>query len=113
MRSHPIIGTVGKSIMLPCQLNSSIPVDLPTLKLYWTAEPMKNVHAFYNGDENNSHQLPFYRNRTQMFLDQISSGNFSLLLKELKTDDDQKTFYLFHQQDDKNGHIIIQNKKLC
>ncbi|KAJ8004581.1 hypothetical protein DPEC_G00137760, partial [Dallia pectoralis] len=43
----------------------------------------------------------------------LSSGNFSLLLQELKTGDDQTTFYLFHQQDDKKGHTIIQNKKMC
>ncbi|XP_034144576.1 butyrophilin subfamily 1 member A1-like [Esox lucius] len=54
-----------------------------------------------------------YRSRTQIFLDQLPSGNFSLLLKDLKVDDDQKTFFLFHHQDDKNGRTVIQDKKLC
>ncbi|KAJ8004582.1 hypothetical protein DPEC_G00137770 [Dallia pectoralis] len=113
MRSHTVIGIVGKSILLPCQLNLSISVDLETLKLFWTNANNQVVYVFYYGEENNSQQLPFYRNRTQMFLDQLSSGIFSLLLNDLKTDDDQKTFYLFHQQDDKNGRTLIQNKKMC
>ncbi|KAJ8002241.1 hypothetical protein DPEC_G00177860, partial [Dallia pectoralis] len=114
MSSHPIIGRVGKSILLPCQLNSSITVDLQTLIFYWTAEPYNQVvHGFYNGKENNSYQDPFYRNRTQMFLDQISSGNFSFLLKDLKTNDDQKTFHLLYKQDDKDGQTIEQKKNVC
>uniref|UniRef100_A0A3P8YGA3 Ig-like domain-containing protein n=1 Tax=Esox lucius TaxID=8010 RepID=A0A3P8YGA3_ESOLU len=114
MSSHPIIGIVGKSILLPCKLNSSTPIDLQTLILHWISKPNDQVvHAFNKGREDNSHQDVTYRNRTQIFQDQLPSGNFSLLLKDLKVDDDQTAFFLFHRQEYKSGHEIIQDKKLC
>uniref|UniRef100_A0A3P9A6F4 Ig-like domain-containing protein n=1 Tax=Esox lucius TaxID=8010 RepID=A0A3P9A6F4_ESOLU len=114
MSSHPIIGIVGKSILLPCKLNSSTPIDLQTLILHWISKPNDQVvHAFNKGREDNSHQDVTYRNRTQIFQDQLPSGNFSLLLKDLKVDDDQKTFFLYHHQEDQSGNTVIQNNKLC
>ncbi|XP_014019447.1 CD276 antigen homolog isoform X2 [Salmo salar] len=118
MSSHLIIGILGKSIMLPCSLNSSAPVVPASLTLYWTARLKHQkedqvVHALYNGKENNDPQFPFYRNRTQIFKDQLSSGNFSLLLKDLRVEDDLTTFFLFYHQEDGNYNTLNQNKEMC
>ncbi|XP_029568193.1 butyrophilin-like protein 10 [Salmo trutta] len=110
---HHIIGILGESILLPCSLNSSAPVVPARLKFYWTVNETILAHVFYDGKENNDPQDSFYKNRTEIFTDLLSSRNFSLLLKDLRVKDDLTTFFVFYRQEDENSNELIQKKKMC
>eukprot|EP00063_Salmo_salar_P050934 XP_014025769.1 PREDICTED: butyrophilin subfamily 1 member A1-like isoform X1 [Salmo salar] len=110
---HHIIGILGESILLPCSLNSSPPVVPARLKFYWTVNETQLAHGFYDGKENNDPQDSFYKNRTEIFTDLLSSRNFSLLLKDLRVKDDLTTFFVFYRQEDENSNKLLQKKKMC
>ncbi|XP_054915390.1 CD276 antigen-like isoform X2 [Poeciliopsis prolifica] len=71
--------------MLPCRIQlGSDPL------IHWIKLPGETlrVHSYYDGRDQLGHQNQNFQNRTSLFLDQISGGNASLLLKEVKIQDE-------------------------
>uniref|UniRef100_A0A665UUX1 Ig-like domain-containing protein n=1 Tax=Echeneis naucrates TaxID=173247 RepID=A0A665UUX1_ECHNA len=57
------------------------------VQIHWTANgPV--VHSFYTDQDQLAHQNQNYRGRTSLFKDQISRGNASLQLREVKVQDE-------------------------
>ncbi|XP_075771590.1 butyrophilin-like protein 9 [Pelodiscus sinensis] len=86
---HPVVGVVGQDVVLPCQL--SPPAKLPNMDVQWRkiGRGFILVHDYMNEGIRN---LPgvTYQNRTEMFLQEIRSGNVSLKLKRIRMSDDGK-----------------------
>ncbi|XP_074926808.1 butyrophilin subfamily 3 member A1-like [Chelonoidis abingdonii] len=86
---HPVVGVVGRDVVLPCQL---LPASqLPSMEVLWrkTGSGFIPVHKY---SDEGSQDLPGegYQTRTELFLQEFSSGNISLKLKQLQVSDDGK-----------------------
>ncbi|XP_067394304.1 butyrophilin subfamily 3 member A2-like, partial [Emydura macquarii macquarii] len=86
---HPVVGVVGQDVVLPCQL--SPPARLPSMQVWWRKIGTEFIPVHEYSDED-TQDLPgeSYQSRTELFLQEFSSGNVSLKLKQLQVADDGK-----------------------
>ncbi|KAH1180881.1 hypothetical protein KIL84_001815, partial [Mauremys mutica] len=79
---HPVVGVVGRDVVLPCQL--SPPARLPSMEVRWRkiGSGFIPVHE-YSDDGPQDMSGESYQTRTELFLQEFSSGNVSLKLKRL------------------------------
>ncbi|XP_065427540.1 butyrophilin-like protein 1 [Chrysemys picta bellii] len=86
---HPVVGVIGQDVVLPCQLLP--PARLPNMDVRWRKIGSGFIPVHKYSDEG-SQDLPgeSYQNRTELFLQEFSSGNVSLKLKQLQVVDDGK-----------------------
>ncbi|XP_034613370.1 butyrophilin subfamily 3 member A1-like [Trachemys scripta elegans] len=86
---RPVVGVVGRDVVLPCQL--SPPARLPSMEVLWrkTGSGFIPVHKY---SDEGTQDLPGegYQTRTELFPQEFSSGNVSLKLKWLQVVDDGK-----------------------
>ncbi|XP_043961099.1 CD276 antigen-like [Gambusia affinis] len=84
--SDPEVSCVFRqSCMLPCQIQSG---SDPLIHWYQVTSEDNLVHSYYSGRDQMGYQNQNFQNRTSLFQDQISRGNASLLLKEVKIQDE-------------------------
>ncbi|XP_044845191.1 butyrophilin subfamily 3 member A2-like [Mauremys mutica] len=83
---HPMVGVVGQDVVLPCQL--SPPARLRSMDVLWRKIGTVFITVHKYSDEG-SQDLPGegYQTRTELFLQEFSSGNVSLKLKGLQLAD--------------------------
>ncbi|XP_030400984.1 butyrophilin subfamily 3 member A1-like [Gopherus evgoodei] len=86
---RPVVEVVGRDVVLPCQLSPAS--RLPSMEVLWrkTGSGFIPVHKY---SDEGSQDLPGegYQTRTELFLQEFSSGNISLKLKRLQMSDDGK-----------------------
>ncbi|XP_066556482.1 uncharacterized protein LOC136747517 isoform X2 [Amia ocellicauda] len=84
--SHPVIAHAGGEVVLNCSVDIHVPVE--QLEVEWRkTESSILVHLFSEGDSWPESQHPRYRGRAELFPEEIRSGNYSLKLKDLRTED--------------------------
>ncbi|KAJ8261440.1 hypothetical protein COCON_G00171630, partial [Conger conger] len=82
----PLHVQLGASVTLPCSVDTPIP--LHELEVQWTREDSGVVvHLFLGGESRPESQSPAYSGRAEFFTEEISKGNFSLLLRNVITED--------------------------
>lgn len=84
---EPVMVAVGRDVVLDCQL---VPAkDLDKMEIRWIGQSgyATPVHMYKNGMEDLTHQPPEYRDRTELFLNQIGKGNLSLRLRNVRVSD--------------------------
>ncbi|KAJ8287185.1 hypothetical protein GJAV_G00048650 [Gymnothorax javanicus] len=75
----PLVVRTGRSVTLPC--SASTPLPTLDLEVQWIREDSGSiVHMFQEGGSRSESQSPSYRGRAEFFSEEISKGNFSLLL---------------------------------
>ena len=74
--------------ILPCQMKPHVGGEV--IHWYHTKNNESPVHSYYQGKEQLALQDPKYAGRTSLFLDQIPLGNESLLLADVKIQDEGK-----------------------
>ncbi|KAJ8287186.1 hypothetical protein GJAV_G00048660 [Gymnothorax javanicus] len=108
----PLVAQAGGSVTLPC----SIDTPLPTLDLevQWIREDSGSiVHMFQEGGSRPESQSPSYRGRAEFFSEEISKGNYSLLLINVTTED--KGLYkcvVFTDQESRETLVKINIERL-
>ncbi|XP_034613314.1 butyrophilin-like protein 1 [Trachemys scripta elegans] len=90
---HPVVGVVGQDVVLPCQLSPQ--AGLPSMDVQWRKAGPGFILVHEYMDEG-TQDLPGegYQTRTELFLQEFSSGNVSLKLKRLQVADDG-TYHCF------------------
>ncbi|XP_028289307.1 uncharacterized protein LOC114453553 [Parambassis ranga] len=84
-RGDPDMSCVhSQSCILPCSFQGGRDVVLHWIQMI-AGDP--HAHSFYHNQDQLEHQNQRFRNRTSLFKDQISRGNTSLLLTEVKVQD--------------------------
>ncbi|XP_035389204.1 uncharacterized protein LOC113569021 [Electrophorus electricus] len=84
--SGPLAIQPGGSVMLLCYVQTPIPVE--ELEVEWRRTDSETVvHLFQDGKSQPESQDQAYRDRANFFTEEISHGNFSLLLKDVTTKD--------------------------
>ncbi|KAJ8261436.1 hypothetical protein COCON_G00171590, partial [Conger conger] len=82
----PLRVQLGASVTLPCSVDTPIP--LRELEVQWMREDSGSlVHLFLEGKSRPESQSPAYSGRAEFFTEEISKGNFSLLLRNVTTED--------------------------
>ncbi|KAJ8287168.1 hypothetical protein GJAV_G00048420 [Gymnothorax javanicus] len=82
----PLVVQTGKSVTLPCSADTPLPpLDL---EVQWMrVDSGSIVQMFQEGESRPEFQSPSYRGRAEFFSEEISKGNFSLLLINVTSKD--------------------------
>ncbi|XP_007542964.1 CD276 antigen-like isoform X1 [Poecilia formosa] len=84
--SDPEVSCVFRqSCLLPCQIQLG---SDPLIHWYQVSAGELLVHSYYHSKDQLGLQNQNFKNRTSLILDQLSRGNASLLLKEVKIQDE-------------------------
>ncbi|XP_035248184.1 uncharacterized protein LOC118213376 [Anguilla anguilla] len=82
----PLVVQLGASVTLPCSVDTPLP--LHELEVEWTrGDSGTLVHLFQEEESRPESQSPAYSGRADFFSEEISKGNFSLLLRNVTTED--------------------------
>ncbi|KAJ8287159.1 hypothetical protein GJAV_G00048300 [Gymnothorax javanicus] len=103
----PLVIQAGRSVMLPCSADTPLPIL--DLEVQWIREDSGSLlHMFQEGESRPESQSPLYRGRAEFFSEQISKGNFSLMLINVTSKDKglYKCVVLSDQESHKTTVII-------
>ncbi|MGH0168160.1 UNVERIFIED_CONTAM: hypothetical protein FKN15_058732 [Acipenser sinensis] len=79
----------GSDVTLGCSFSYKAGADLGKVVVTWQRPPADDViHSFYYGRDQLALQNEAYRNRIQLFPEQLSVGNASLRLKQVRGEDE-------------------------
>ncbi|XP_051778278.1 butyrophilin subfamily 1 member A1-like isoform X2 [Erpetoichthys calabaricus] len=100
----PITGKLGQAVVLPCQLKPNI--SAKAMEITWLTDDDKTTVFQYKAGlvQGVSEQ---YKDRTLLFLDELPSGNVSLLIMDLRVSDDNK-YKCFVFEKDWFNDIVVQ-----
>ncbi|KAG5283019.1 hypothetical protein AALO_G00037360 [Alosa alosa] len=84
---NPVLGVVGEDLTLPCYLENN--VSAVDMEVQWLIERTNTlVHQYRRHMTNQTdEQLPQYRGRTSLFLEELQRGNISLKLRSVSLSD--------------------------
>ncbi|XP_067874673.1 myelin-oligodendrocyte glycoprotein-like isoform X2 [Heterodontus francisci] len=103
---YSVSGFLGEQVVLPCTYKGNVPVS--DLQVIWWIFGNGVLHKFVNGNDDLTLQAPQFRDRTNLFKDQLEQGNWSLLISDLRQSDQneyrceiqQRETPVFHQDVD-------------
>ncbi|XP_067865535.1 butyrophilin subfamily 3 member A1-like [Heterodontus francisci] len=76
----PVVATPGEDVLLECQLVPDISVS--NMEVQWIKSDLDSpVHMYRNGEDDIVAQHKDYRGRTELFKDELTTGNISLRIK--------------------------------
>uniref|UniRef100_A0A672LDS5 Ig-like domain-containing protein n=1 Tax=Sinocyclocheilus grahami TaxID=75366 RepID=A0A672LDS5_SINGR len=85
--SAPLVAPLGSSVVLLCYVDELLLME--DLKVEWRRTDSEAlVHLFLDGESRPEAQQQEYHDRAHFFTDQIQRGNFSLLLDNLRAEDE-------------------------
>ncbi|MGH0182979.1 UNVERIFIED_CONTAM: hypothetical protein FKN15_010965 [Acipenser sinensis] len=84
----PVTSPPGSDVTLHCSFSYKAGADLGKVVVTWQRPDYRVVHSFYYGQDQLALQNETYRNRTQLFPEQLSVGNASLRLKQVRGEDE-------------------------
>ncbi|XP_042572907.1 uncharacterized protein LOC109058396 isoform X2 [Cyprinus carpio] len=104
----PLFAPLESSVVLPCYVDELLVME--NLEVQWTrTDSETQVHLFLDGESRPESQQQEYRDRAHFFTDQIQHGNFSLLLDNLRAEDEGRyTCRVYSQQG--SGETVVQIK---
>ncbi|XP_058866678.1 CD276 antigen-like isoform X2 [Acipenser ruthenus] len=84
----PVMSPPGSDVTLSCSFSYKAGADLTKVVVTWQHRDYRMVHSYYYGQDQLALQNEAYRNRTQLFPEQLSVGNASLRLKQVRGEDE-------------------------
>ncbi|XP_034765622.2 CD276 antigen-like isoform X2 [Acipenser ruthenus] len=84
----PVTSPPGSDVTLDCSFSYKEGADLTRVVVTWQRRDYRVVHSFYYGQDQLALQNETYRSRTQLFPEQLSVGNASLRLKQVRGEDE-------------------------
>ncbi|XP_056416089.1 HERV-H LTR-associating protein 2 [Hyla sarda] len=107
IREGVVVGEQTKDVILPCSFQ---PGEKEVI--HWTNNDSKNVHSYYTSADQLKDQDKDYSGRTSLFLNEISKGNASLQIKNLKKSDENtyKCYVSTKEGGKKEDDVILQVK---
>ncbi|XP_048476541.1 CD276 antigen homolog [Rhincodon typus] len=96
----PVSGFVGEQVVLPCTYSGNVSVS--DLQIIWGTPKCESLHKFVNGSDDLREQDPRFRNRTNLFKDQLEKGNWSVMISDLReTDQDEYECQIYSRMGDR------------
>ncbi|XP_067874656.1 V-set domain-containing T-cell activation inhibitor 1-like isoform X2 [Heterodontus francisci] len=96
--SVPVSGFLGEHVVLPCVYKENVPVS--DFQVIWWIFKRGVLHRFANGNDELALQDPRFRNRTNLFKDQLEQGNWSVMISDLRQSDQYKYVCQFYKRAD-------------
>ncbi|XP_059497378.1 uncharacterized protein LOC125448525 isoform X2 [Stegostoma tigrinum] len=94
-----VSGFVGEQVVLPCTYSGNVSVS--DLQIIWGTLKYELLHKFVNGNDALREQNARFRNRTNLFKDQLEKGNWSVLISDLReTDQDEYECQIYSRMGD-------------
>ncbi|XP_058865394.1 CD276 antigen-like isoform X4 [Acipenser ruthenus] len=84
----PVMSPPGSDVTLDCSFSYKAGADLTRVVVTWQRPDYQMVHSFYYGRDQLALQNEAYRSRTELFPEQLSVGNASLRLKQVRGEDE-------------------------
>ncbi|XP_061118159.1 butyrophilin subfamily 2 member A2-like [Conger conger] len=108
----PLRVQLGASVTLPCTVDTPIP--LHELEVQWMREDSGSlVHLSLGGESRPESQSPAYSGRAEFFTEEISKGNFSLLLMNVTTEDKGMYKCVVHtEHESSETNVTIDTERL-
>uniref|UniRef100_A0A8C1LML7 Ig-like domain-containing protein n=1 Tax=Cyprinus carpio TaxID=7962 RepID=A0A8C1LML7_CYPCA len=106
--SGPVVAPLGSSVVLLCYVDELLVME--DLEVEWRRTDSETlVHLYQDGESRPEVQQQDYHDRAHFFTDQIQHGNFSLLLDNLRAEDEGRyTCRVYSQQG--SGETVVQIK---
>ncbi|XP_051980592.1 butyrophilin-like protein 2, partial [Xyrauchen texanus] len=106
--SGPLDVPLGGSVVLPCYVDKLLTME--GLEVDWRRSDSETlVHLYQDGESRPEDQQQDYHDRAHFFTDQIQHGNFSLLLNNVRAEDEGKyRCKVFSGQD--SGETVVEIK---
>nr|XP_055050925.1 butyrophilin subfamily 2 member A1-like [Misgurnus anguillicaudatus] len=84
----PLLAIPGEDVILPCSLKPNI--SAVDMRVEWSRLDLKDsvVHLYEDHEDKNTNQLQSYRERTEVFKDELQKGNTSLKLSRVQISDE-------------------------
>ncbi|KAM3934548.1 HERV-H LTR-associating protein 2 isoform 2-T2 [Leptodactylus fuscus] len=99
-----LLGEQNRDIILPCSFKPG-----KEEVIHWTIGSNIHVHSYYKGKDHLEGQDEAYTGRTSLFVNEISKGNASLLIRKLnKTDENTYKCYVGTQTESTEHDIYLQ-----
>ncbi|XP_077152931.1 HERV-H LTR-associating protein 2 [Ranitomeya variabilis] len=99
-----ILGEQNRNVILPCTFKPGEDVVI-----HWNTRDSKNVHSYFRTTDQLEDQDKSYANRTWLFLDEISKGNASLQIRNLrKNDENMYKCYVGTKAGNMENNTILQ-----
>ncbi|XP_073721178.1 butyrophilin subfamily 1 member A1-like isoform X2 [Misgurnus anguillicaudatus] len=105
----PLIIVSGEDVILPCSLKPNI--SAVDMRVEWFRLDLKDsvVHLYEDHKDRNTNQLQSYRERTEVFKDELQKGNTSLKLSRVQISD-EGLYKCFIQSKTKYDDITVDLK---
>ncbi|XP_072115650.1 butyrophilin subfamily 1 member A1-like [Mobula birostris] len=85
--NEPVVAIAGEDVVLDCELLP--PTSASNMAVQWLKSGLSSpVHVYRHGQGNLLAQHQDYRGRTELFKDEITKGNVSLRIKNVRPDDE-------------------------
>lgn len=112
--AHNLNASVGESVTIPCQLNTSSPIPLERLRFHLQErESMKVLYSFNKGKQMPEHVDELYRNRTEAFVHAMVKGDISVRLNNLTLGDDHTSSLTYAILFDENLGYRLELEEIC
>ncbi|XP_040280837.1 HERV-H LTR-associating protein 2 [Bufo bufo] len=99
-----LLAEQNKDVILPCSFTPG-----ENVVIHWTTNDNKNVHSYYTKENQLESQDKSYSGRTSLFLSEISKGNASLLIRDLKkSDENTYNCYMSTDAGKKEDKVTLQ-----
>uniref|UniRef100_A0A3B3Q7L5 Ig-like domain-containing protein n=1 Tax=Paramormyrops kingsleyae TaxID=1676925 RepID=A0A3B3Q7L5_9TELE len=109
----PLTARLGGAVLLPCFVDRPLPLE--ELEVDWRRTDSDTiVHLFQDGQSRPESQGDAYRDRAQLFPQEIPKGNFSLLLEEVRAADaGVYKCVVYTEQEQRETRVEIQEIRSC
>ncbi|XP_041032721.1 matrix remodeling-associated protein 8-like isoform X1 [Carcharodon carcharias] len=91
-----VSGFLGEQVVLPCTYKGNAPVS--DLLVIWETAKGEILQKFITGNNDLTEQDPRFRNRTNLFKDQLGQGNWSVLISDLRESDQNQYLCDIHKR---------------
>ncbi|XP_059495470.1 butyrophilin subfamily 3 member A3-like isoform X3 [Stegostoma tigrinum] len=86
---RPVVAVVGEDAVLECYLVPKVFANNMVVRWFKSGIRLP-VHSYRNGQDNTAAQHEDYKKRTELFKDEVSKGNVSLRIKNIRVFDEGK-----------------------
>ncbi|XP_062904069.1 butyrophilin subfamily 1 member A1-like isoform X2 [Mobula hypostoma] len=85
--NEPVVAIAGKDVVLDCVMLP--PTSASNMTVQWLKSGLSSpIHVYRHGQDDPLAQHQDYRGRTELFKDEITKGNVSLRIKNVRPDDE-------------------------
>ncbi|KAI7802943.1 putative junctional adhesion molecule-like [Triplophysa rosa] len=106
--SGPLVVPLGGSVLLPCSVDSLS--SLEDLEVEWKRSDSQTlIHLYQDGDIRPDSQHEDYHDRAHFFTENIKQGNFSLLMKNVRQEDEGQYTCTVHSGQE-SGETVVEIK---